>query len=301
MIEAVENFEQVVQNFESGSRLLRAWTLTGGVSAQVTALEVEHPDGQRQKMIVRQHGEIDRKRNPRIAVDEFRLLHKLHTAGLSVPAPIHVDETGEIFPTPYIVIEFIDGTTESVPDLDDLIHQSATFLATLHRVDASSLDFLPSIHDRYITMLQNRPETLDESLSEGRIRDALETVFPLPQVNDTVLLHGDFWHGNILWQNGQLAAVIDWEDAALGDPLADLANSRLEILWAFGMEAMDNFTQQYQAMMPALGCTHLPYWDLCAALRPIGRIDGWGLDTAVESRMREQHHGFVEQAFLALI
>jgi aminoglycoside phosphotransferase (APT) family kinase protein len=36
--------------------------------------------------------------------------------------------------------------------------------------------------------------------------------------------------------------VLDWEDAAIGDPLADVANVRLELLWARGIEAMEPFT-----------------------------------------------------------
>jgi aminoglycoside phosphotransferase (APT) family kinase protein len=35
------------------------------------------------------------------------------------------------------------------------------------------------------------------------------------------LLHGDYWPDNTLWRDGRLVCVIDWEDAALGDPLAD--------------------------------------------------------------------------------
>jgi hypothetical protein len=69
-----KKFERVVRRIEPQSRLLRAWGLKGGVSARVTALEIERPDGHTQKMIVRQHGEVDRKHNPRIAADEFRLL-----------------------------------------------------------------------------------------------------------------------------------------------------------------------------------------------------------------------------------
>jgi aminoglycoside phosphotransferase (APT) family kinase protein len=40
-----------------------------------------------------------------------------------------------------------------------------------------------------------------------------------------VLLHGDFWPGNALWRDGALVAILDWEDAAIGDPLADVANA----------------------------------------------------------------------------
>jgi aminoglycoside phosphotransferase (APT) family kinase protein len=34
----------------------------------------------------------------------------------------------------------------------------------------------------------------------------------------------------VLWRDGRIVAVIDWEDAQVGDPLADLANTRLELL-----------------------------------------------------------------------
>jgi aminoglycoside phosphotransferase (APT) family kinase protein len=47
-------------------------------------------------------------------------------------------------------------------------------------------------------------------------------------------LHGDYWPGNLLWNDGKLAAVLDWEDAERGDPLADIALARLDICWAFG-------------------------------------------------------------------
>ena len=52
-----KKFERVVRKIDPQSRLLRAWELKGGVSAQVTALEIERDDGYTQKMIVRQHGE----------------------------------------------------------------------------------------------------------------------------------------------------------------------------------------------------------------------------------------------------
>jgi aminoglycoside phosphotransferase (APT) family kinase protein len=38
------------------------------------------------------------------------------------------------------------------------------------------------------------------------------------------VLHGDYWPGNVLWRDGRLVGVIGWEEAAFGDPLADLAN-----------------------------------------------------------------------------
>ena len=240
-----KKFEQVIQKIDPQSKLLRTWELKGGVSAQVTALETLRSDGQTQKMIVRQYGDVDLKHNPQIAADEFKLLHLLHSVGLATPMPYHLDQSGEIFSTPYIVIEYIAGETEFAPsNLPDLIFQLATHLSRIHQVDGSKLDvsFLPKLEQRYAEKLRARPANVDDSLDEGPIRDALEAVWPFPQRNLAVLLHGDFWPGNILWKVGRLVGVIDWEDAAVGDPLADVANSRLEILWAFGIEAMQAIT-----------------------------------------------------------
>ncbi|MBA2680337.1 MAG: phosphotransferase [Ktedonobacteraceae bacterium] len=298
-----KKFERVVQKIDPGSRLLRTWNLTGGVSAQVTGLGIESSDGQMQKMIVRQHGELDLKHNPYIAADEFNLLHLLRARGLAVPTPYYLDQSGEIFSTPYVIIEYVEGRSEfDLAGVPGLIPQLATHLCKIHQLDCSNLDlpFLPQQEQRYAMMLRERPVKVDESLDEGHIRDNLEAVWPFPQLNPSVLLHGDFWPGNILWRDGQLIAVIDWEDAALGDPLADLANSRLEILWAFGIDAMQHFTHQYQSMS-TFDFTTLPYWDLCAALRPAGKLSEWGLDANLEQTMRERHRWFVTQAFRELV
>ncbi len=299
MIEAQDDrFAQVAQKIAPHSRLLRAWELRGGVSAQVTALEIERSDGQTQKMLVRRHGARDLTHNPRIAANEFKLLRLVRSLGLAVPEPYYLDQSGEIFPTPYLVIEYIEGKTEFAPaHLPDLLQSAATHLARIHQVDSSKLDlsFLPQLAQRYAENVREQPATVDKSLGEGPLRDALEAAWPLPQHNTSVLLHGDFWPGNLLWKDGQLVAIIDWEDAAVGDPLADLANSRLEILWAFGIEAMQNFTRQYQSLT-ALDFTNLSDWDLCAALRRIAQIALWGLDNPTERAMRERLRWFIAQA-----
>jgi aminoglycoside phosphotransferase (APT) family kinase protein len=294
-----QKFEQLVQKIDPQSKLLRTWQLKGGVSAQVTALEIERPDGQTKKLIVRQHGDVDLKHNPHVAADEFRLLQLLQSAGLATPAPYYLDQSGEIFPTPFVVIEYIEGRPEFAPaDVPDLILQLATHLSRIHNLDCSKLDlsFLPKQAKRYAEKFRERPAKLDQSIDEGRIRDILEAAWPLPQRNTSVLLHGDFWPGNLLWRDGQLVGVIDWEDAELGDPLADVANTRLEILWAFGIDAMHRFTHHY-ALMTSIDFTNLPYWDLCAALRPAFKIAEWAADDIAEKTMRAGHRLFITQAF----
>ena len=294
-----KKFAQVAHKIDPHSKLLRVWELEGGVSARVTALDIVRADGQTQKMIVRQYGDADLKRNPQVAAAEFKLLQLLQSAILAAPAPYYLDQSGEIFSRPYIVIEYVEGKTEFAPtDLDDCILQLTRYLSRIHHVDCSNLDLslLPQMERKYTELLINRPAKMDESLDEGHMRDVLEIAWPLPRHNRPVLLHGDFWPGNVLWRDGQIVAVIDWEDAAIGDPLADLASSRLEILWAFGIDAMHNFTRQYRSMT-TINFTSLPYWDLCAALWPVHQIANWGLDEITVKTMREQHRWFVARAF----
>ena len=292
------NYEKLVQRFEPQSKLIRVWDLKGGVSAQVTALEIEQPDGETKKMVFRRHGPGNLEYNPEIASDEFRLLQITRASGLPTPTPYHLDTSRKIFPTPYIVLEYIDGQTDFAPsDLPGFILEFTKQLARIHQTDSSNqkFSFLPDQSAECADKIWKRPAKLDDSIGEGRIRDALESVWPWPQHNDSVLLHKDFWPGNILWNDGQIAAVIDWEDAQVGDPLGDLASSRLEVLWAFGIDAMDSFTRHYECMT-TLDFTNLPYWDLCAALKPAFRIAEWAEDDLEERSMREGHRLFVTQA-----
>ncbi|HEX2906580.1 MAG TPA: phosphotransferase family protein [Phototrophicaceae bacterium] len=283
---------QVVHRLMPQSRLLRSWPLKGGVSAQVTALEIEQPDGQLCRLVIRQHGEADRQRNPQIAAHEFRLLQALRCAGLPVPTPYAFDESGTILPTPYVLVEFIDGAPEFAPaDPIACARQLAEQLAQIHNLDLDQLD---------LSFLAQHPAMttypVSELLGDERLRATLTAVWPLSPLNAPVLLHGDFWPGNVLWRDGQVAAVMDWEDAAVGDSLIDLANSRLEILWAFGVEAMKAFKQHYQTQRTLTNITQLPYWDLFAAQRSGAKLGGWRLDTATETRLRGQLHLFITQA-----
>ncbi|MEI0738609.1 phosphotransferase [Paenibacillus sp. JTLBN-2024] len=233
--------------------------LQGGVSAQVTKLEIELPEGVVRKLLARRHGEADRSRNPHIAREEYKLLQQLTAAGLPVPKPHAV--LSSFGDAPLIVTEFVEG--ESILSLDqipDAEQQLADRLSDIHRLpwERYELRFLPKQGDRCSAKLKNRPGQLDDSLWEGRIRDKLESVWPLKHTNNEALLHGDFWPGNVIWKDGSIAAVIDWEDAALGDPLFDLANARLELLWASGIRAMEKFTERYQTRNPHLDYAGLP-------------------------------------------
>ncbi len=192
----------------------------------------------------------------RRAAMEFRLLRLLQVAGIAPPIPRHADE--ECIVTTYVEGE--SGTRQSDPA------QLAAALAELHRADWSAVDlsFVPHV-------------------AEG-------------STQHEALVHGDFWPGNTIWDDGQFVALIDWEDAAVGDPLVDLGNGRLEVLFAFGEDAMEEFTDAYRVAMTELSYAELPRWDLFAVRRLVPEMPKWGLDPAREKELRRKSQWFATRA-----
>jgi aminoglycoside phosphotransferase (APT) family kinase protein len=295
------DYSPVVTRFEPGCRLVRAWRLVGGASAESTALEIEGPDGGRFRRVVRRHGEGDRAVNPDVAQDEFALLQILAAERFPVPAPRGHDASGAILPTPYILTDFVDGTSEVPADgRVAAIDRMAEELTRLHRFGPADprLAFLlrrDALSRREIA--QERAAATDRDW-ETRVRTALAPHWPLPQ-GESVLLHGDFWPGNLLWQGDRLAAVIDWEDACFGDPLVDLGPARLELLWAWGGTAKERFTDRYAALT-GRPLDRLPLYDLWTALRALLRLPGWDLPAAEAAEKRGLLRGFVGEALRIL-
>lgn len=273
-----QTLEKMLHRVNPCHTLLDAKALVGGASAQVVLLNVK-PDGNdfMRRYLLRIHNEINRWRNPNIANHEFNVLRTLYDIGLPVAQPLYLDESGEIYPIPYLIIDYVEGATDFSPqDLPDFIHQSAEILAKIHQIkqQLSALSFLSKREAHVLWWIHFQPEQLDETLNEGWLRDQLRRLFPLNRVNEPTLLHGDFWAGNLIWRDRKLTRVIDWEDAEIGDPLSDLSITRLDLLWAFGQAAMFDFTRTYQVLMPHLDYASLPAWDLFSALRKANQLTG---------------------------
>lgn len=251
---------RLVQQVFPGSIVRRIWSLSGGISATMQAVEVGWADGRSQTVIVRTHGQTA------VAEKEYHLLHLLHGQGVKAPAPYGLDRS-----TGSLVLDYLPGEMSFTPhDLSRHLQQMANQLARIHQLDVSQhdLSFLPQVGATCSELGRERPSATPNFPREQAIRQTLAASKLPPSTNKPALLHGDYWPGNCLWRDGELTAVIDWEDACLGDPLIDLAQSRSEIAWIFGPAAVELFTGHYRQQQP-LNDEQLPYWDLCAALRQI--------------------------------
>lgn len=276
-----------------GGRLIRRWPLEGGVSADVQALELARPEGSIERVVVRRHGAATWKPlENEVTATEHDLLVCLADAGLPVPRPLLLDRSGALLPSPCMVLPFVEGTTEP-SDLPRALEQMATFLARLHALDPQALALpaaLPRRDDPLPELLQHLPDPL-APLAELLSRIVLE-----PRAPGSVL-HGDFWPGNVMWRDDRLVAVIDWEDAAVGDPLSDLAGCRIELLWRHGGAAADALTTCYlSARGQPVDAGRLALWELYVGSTALASMDRWGLPQQQEAQMRADTHAFLLRA-----
>ena len=126
---------------------------------------------------------------------------------------------------PYLVLDYVDAAPQV--NADDPVAISprafAAELAAIHRIDGTGAAFadLPRRTERIAEHLVDPPAELDASVGEADIRETLRAHWPPTQPEHVSLLHGDFWPGNVLGTGDEIVAVIDWENACVGDPLVD--------------------------------------------------------------------------------
>lgn len=253
-------------------------------------------DGTTDRVVVRQHGAATWKPlEEGVTSTEYALLEVLADAGLPVPRPRLLDLSGTVLPAPYLVLPFVDGTTEPRMPSSAAVERMAGFLARLHELDVASRPIPPTL-PRRANPMPELLEYLDDGLKDLRRlleRRPAEPVAPLAES----VLHGDFWPGNVLWRGHELVAVIDWEDAAMGDPLSDLACCRVELACAYGEAAMEAFTRHYlRARDGAVDRERLALWELYVSSAALASMDQWGIEPRVLASRRSTTATFLKRA-----
>ncbi|WP_131768730.1 phosphotransferase family protein [Candidatus Protofrankia californiensis] len=168
-----------------------------------------------------------------------RLLTVLAGAELPVPRPLWFEASPELFGGPYSVVSRMPGTAV-VPWSPEgrrflaeagkgpIGEQFCRVLAEIHGLDWQA-DGLGFLGDLGRTFAVRRVDELADYLS--RVRGGPEPVLAdglcwlrahIPDHADVSLVHGDYRTGNMLFAGDAITAVLDWEFAALGDPLSDV-------------------------------------------------------------------------------
>jgi aminoglycoside phosphotransferase (APT) family kinase protein len=270
---------QLVERAFRDASLTAVERLTGGVSADVFRLDLSYPDGSGRSVVVRVHGEKSYGLDAEL---EYRLLESLRSSGIPVPAPLVVDDSRSVIEFPYLIMEFVKGST-AIPEgqAEDYLARMAE---ALWRVHSAGGDRLPDLPER----LDPLPEVFD-FLPDGEewsgLRTCLENLRDTRYQGEPVPLHGDFWPENLLWQDGAVAAILDWEDAAIGDPHSDVACARLELRYLYGRAGMETFTDAYLEM-GTLDPDRLALWEVYVAAAAQRFMGDWGLPAERVAHMR---------------
>lgn len=170
---------------------------------------------------------------------EYKVIRALaENTNLPVPKVHVLCEDTSIIGTSFYVMDFIPGRILSHPALADVqrddrraIHIAAVdTLADLHNVNPVAVglgDFGKA--EGYVARQVKRWGGQYEASRTGDMpaMDNLMEWLPknLPEKDETAIAHGDFRLGNLLFdaQEPRVSAILDWELATLGHPLADLA------------------------------------------------------------------------------
>ncbi len=198
---------------------------------------------------------------PYDASKEFRILRALEGSQVPAPRALWVEASGSVLGTSFYVMEFVAGEIPSAfdkqlpPEQRSAMHRAYTdTLAALHSLDwaASGLGFLgvPEPGDDPAGLELDRcAELLDRIALRPypALREVIEWLREhRPRCPQLVLVHDDYRMGNFIWRDGRIVALLDWERAFIGDPMADVAFSRLAALagWCSIRGAMAERYQQ---------------------------------------------------------
>jgi len=127
---------------------------------------------------------------------------------------------------------------------------------------------------------------MDTHPDGAMIWQAVHGLLPNIQQVEPALVHLDYWRGNVLWDQGQIAAVVDWEEAGYGDPGIDVAYCCMEMVIMRMIEASEEFLSVYEAEM-GQQVVNLGFWELASAARPMTDIAGWITEPSKGERYRQ--------------
>ncbi|TAK55276.1 MAG: phosphotransferase family protein [Gammaproteobacteria bacterium] len=169
---------------------------------------------------------------------EYRVQAALTGSGVPVPRLRGYCADPAVIGTPFYVMDYQPGRIFTNPLLPELprAERGAVYeamnatLARLHAVDwrdAGLGDFgrpdgyLPRQIERWTRQYQ--AARVEDAPELDELRDWLQTRVPPP--DESAIAHGDYRLGNLIFaaDRPEVVAVLDWELATIGHPLADLA------------------------------------------------------------------------------
>ena len=234
------------------------------------------------------------------AVDrEFRVISALYPTGFPVPRPFALCEDDEVVGTTFYVMDFIEGRVlwdQSLPAYAPperrAIHMAALkTLADLHNTDYRAVGLEGFGREGNYMLRQIARWTKQYKASETQHLDSMERLIEwlprtVPPDEQTTIVHADYRLDNMIMHQTEprVVAVLDWELATLGNPLADFsyvlmnwvngAISQIPDLEAWGIPTMREYIDEYCRLTGRSGLPELDWYFAYNAFRLAGICQG---------------------------
>ena len=172
---------------------------------------------------------------------EYRVLSVLASRSIPAPRPIGLCENAVLLGTPFYIMERMRGTilrsaSGAAPGAFTMRRLSESFVATIsaiHAIDSSdpaiaALGKADGYVARQVGGWSKRWDASRTNDVSSMDRTARWLASHCPPESGACLVHNDFKYDNLVLDstdNSKIVAVLDWEMAALGDPLLDVGTS----------------------------------------------------------------------------
>lgn len=287
-----EKFQNIVNSFAKSAKLISWQVMKGGSSTDVFLLKIQQKN-EILKYVLRTEGSKPAENSTKV---EFALLNSLYLQNIPVSRPIYLDTSCKIIDKPFMIMTYLDGDIDS-PDNKDLnsISKMVEALKVIHGIDVSAL---PKLSLR-IDPLSNIETLLPSGAKWDDLKTFLLSLSSQRYKGKSVLLHGDFWSGNILWENNEIVGILDWEYAAFGDPLYDLAVTSLEMRYQYGERGMEQCKSFYSKSFE-LDNYRLSLWLIFIAASTHYHIKSWNLSEERKERIKHESLLTISEEFKKL-
>lgn len=301
-----EAMRALLDRIAPGSRIQAITPLPGSFSNATHLVEALGSDHTRFRFVIRRYAQFGAYDRGEKARREYSTLALLHAHGVPAPLPLSLDATGAILGMPGIAVSFASGKQVVTPA--DPLRWALALARTLARIHAVPCG--PPAE----CLLDGNSEAIWFADADV-VSDALlahedgpmiwRMVRELRQQLQSVearLMHSDYWPGNILWEGDHISAVLDWEEAACGDPGYDVAYGYMNIHLLGLDEAAREFLEVYEAEA-GQRVENLAFWELAAAARPmpdparlIPQLTSLGMPPCAPQVIRERLRQFIAAA-----
>ena len=232
-------------------------------------------------------------KNAQEAKREFDNLTIVSASNVPTPEPILVDDKGEWFGFPALVMTALPGRPDMHPaDLNLWIQGVAIALARIHEISPDD-----AVAVRSPRWQRWQPSTDGLGDDAPRADQVLARLYGRAGELSVVFSHDDYNPGNLLFDDdGTLAGVVDWADVTIEPRQAAVGLYRHFLAINPGGDAPDRLLRYYEKSA-GVRLDDLPMWDVFYGLRGVRPVDHWvkacdGLGLAItsdeiQSRSRE--------------